>query len=48
MMQLQRESQDKTLGVLTPEQTKKLKELTEKGLPGLGQPGQAAEQPKGK
>ena len=28
MMQLQRESQDKTLGVLTPEQTKKLKELT--------------------
>jgi Spy/CpxP family protein refolding chaperone len=37
MMQLQREIQDKTLGVLTPEQTKKLKELSGKDLSNPGQ-----------
>jgi hypothetical protein len=35
MTQVQRESQEKTLGVLTAEQMKKLRELSEKGWPEL-------------
>ena len=44
MAQLQHESQEKTLGVLTPEQIKKLKEVSEKGLPGWGRAAQGWEQ----
>jgi hypothetical protein len=51
MVRLQHESQEKILGVLTPEQTKKLKELSEKGLSAWGQPApqsEPKERPKGK
>ena len=44
MTQLQHESQEKTLGVLTPEQMKKLKEQSEKGWPGWGRAAQGWEQ----
>ncbi len=51
MTQLQRESQDRTLGVLTPEQAKKLREQSDKGWPAWNRAGQLlepTERPKGK
>jgi hypothetical protein len=37
IMQVQRENEEKTLGVLNPDQTKKLKELSEKGMSAWGE-----------
>jgi hypothetical protein len=47
MMQLQRESQEKILGVLNPDQTKKLKEFSNKALSGWGEPRERTNRPKG-